>query len=303
MRIGLALGGGGARGLAHIGVLEVLEKEKIHLDFISGTSMGAVIGALYAKEGKLTYLKEKIFSFLERDIIKKLEEGFSLAQDRQEPFPKIKKAFLFIREFYLWNIRMVKKRLIDYKPFEALFKEALDDLKFSDCAIPFICVAVDLLNQDVVYLKEGFLYQALLASCALPGVFPPLKIEKKYLVDGGVLEALPTRALKKKVDFIIGINLEKKKRKGFLRSGMDILLSADEIRHLKLIEFSKREADFLFEPDTACFGWADFSRASEIIERGREEAYRRIFELKKRLRYRRFFPFLKFSYSGEVEDG
>ncbi len=293
MRVGLALGGGGARGLAHIGVLEVLEREKICFDLISGTSMGAVIGALYAKEGNLAYLKEKIFSFLERDIIKELEEKFSLAQKGQlQQGPTVKKAFFFIREFYIWNIRIVKRWLIDYKPFEVLFKEALNGLKFSDCKIPFLCVAVDLLKGEEVYLEEGLLYEALLASCALPGVFPPLKLEGRYLVDGGVLEALPTLALRrKKVDFVIGINLERKRESKSLRSSMDILLSVDEIRHNKLIEYSKGLADFLFEPDTSGFAWADFSKVSQIVERGKDEALQKISQLKKRLRYRRLFSF------------
>jgi len=295
VKIGLALGGGGARGLAHIGVLEVLEKEKIPIDFISGTSMGAVVGALYAKKGKVDYLKSKIFPFLKRELIKELEERFSLASQKDiSKNPKVKKAFLFIREFYLWNIRIVKKGLIDYRPFEVLFKEALDEWKFSDCKIPFLCVAVDLVKGEEVYLGEGLLYKALLASCALPGVFPPLREGEKYLVDGGVLEALPTLALrKKKIDFILGVSLEKKRQERVGRSSIDILLNVDEIRYNRLLEIFKNLADFIFEPEVSDFGWADFSKVDTIIERGRQEALEKLPQLKKRLKRRRFFPFFR----------
>ena len=291
----MALGGGGARGFAHIGVLEVLEKEKIPIDIIAGTSMGAVVGALYAQSRSIEYVKEKIFALIDRDILKELEDKFSSAQAQDKvQNPRLKKTVLFVKELYLWNIRLVKKWLIDYKPFEILFKEAFGQLKFSECKIPFLCIATDLIAGQEVYLEEGLVHEALLASTALPGIFPPLKLNERFLVDGGVLESLPTQALiERDVDFITAINLERKKRTRFLKSSMNMLLSVDEMRHNKLIEIAMSKADFLFEPDTLDFGWADFSKIYEIIDRGREEAQHRVKELKRKLRMRRFFPFIR----------
>ncbi|MBN2119645.1 MAG: patatin-like phospholipase family protein [Candidatus Omnitrophica bacterium] len=295
MRVGLALGGGGARGFAHIGVLEVLEQEGISIDVISGTSMGAVVGALYAQEKNVEFVKEKIFSFIDRPIIKELEEKFTSSQEDEElKNPRLRKTLLFVKEIYLWNIRLVKKWLVDYKPFEILFKEVFGDSTFSDCKIPFVCMATDLVAGKEVYLEEGLLWEALLASTALPGVFPPLKLNERFLVDGGVLASLPCESLvRKKVDFITAVNLERTRRIRFLKSSMNMLLSVDEMRHGKLVEIACSKADFLFEPDTLDFGWTDFSRIYEIIDKGRQEAQDKVGELKKKLRYRRFFPFLK----------
>ncbi|MFC1514753.1 patatin-like phospholipase family protein [Candidatus Omnitrophota bacterium] len=295
MKVGLALGGGGARGFAHIGVLEVLEQEKIPVNIISGTSMGAVVGALYAQKKSVEFVKDKIFSLIDRDILKELEDKFSIAQAADKvQNPHLKQTVLFVKELYLWNIRLVKKWLIDYKPFEVLFKEVFDQVEFSDCEIPFVCMATDLIAGKEVCLQDGFLYEALLASTALPGVFPPLKLNERFLVDGGVLESLPTQPLvDRKIDFIAAVNLERKRKVRFLKSSMNMLLSVDEMRHNKLVEIAMSKADFLFEPDTLDFGWAEFSKVYEIIDRGRIEAQHRIEELKKRLRIRKFFPFLK----------
>lgn len=295
MRVGLALGGGGARGFAHIGVLEVFEREKIPVNIVSGTSMGAVVAALYATEKDVGVVKKKVFTFVERDIVKQLEEKFSSDQKKSKSSAlSFKKPILFVRELYLWNRRIIKKWLIDYKPFEVLFKEAIDDLQFSDCKIPFLCVATDLVAGKEVYLEEGLLRNALLASTALPGVFPPLRLNEKFLVDGGILESIPVACLKKrKVDYIIAVSLERKRRHKSLKSSKDILFSIDEIRHNKLVEISKSWADALLEPDTSNYGWADFSCIKEIIEKGREEAERRVPLIKKKLRFRRFFSFLQ----------
>lgn len=295
MKVGLALGGGGARGFAHIGVLEVLEKERIPIDIISGTSMGAVVGALYARDRSVKLLKDKIFSLVHREALRELEEKFSPSQGEDKTrIHKIRKTFLFVKEVYLWNLRIVKKWLIDYKPFEVLFKEAVGNLTFSDCKIPFLCVATDLIEGEEVCLEEGLLYEALLASSALPGIFPPLKLNERFLVDGGVLGTLPVDSLReKKTDFIIGVSLDKRRRLRFLRSSLDIILSVDEIRYDKLNQISASKADFLLEPDTSDFGWADFSHIEEIIDKGREEAEAKITQLKKRLKHRRFFPFIK----------
>ena len=295
MKVGLALGGGGARGFAHIGVLEVLEKEKIPIDIISGTSMGAVVGALYAQKKSVEFVKEKIFRLVEKDVIKELEEKFSFSQAEDKvQNPHLKKTVLFVKELYLWNTRIVKKWLIDYKPFEILFKDAFGELTFSQCKIPFVCIATDLIAGKEAYLEEGLIYEALLASTALPGVFPPIKLNERFLVDGGVLESLPTEPLEKKqVDFITAVNLERKKKIRFLRSSMNMLLSVDEMRHNKLVEIAMTKADFLFEPDTLDFGWADFSKIYEIIDRGRHEAQEKVRALKHKLRLRKFLPFLR----------
>lgn len=289
----MALGGGGARGFAELGVLEVLERARIKLDIISGTSMGAVIGALYCLEPDIEKVKATVFSFLNRPAVKELEERFAPPSQTSKLQARFKKPFLFIKELYTWNIKALRKWLVDYRPFEEIFKEVFGEKKFSDCKIPFICVATDLLKGKEFYIEEGLLYEALLASTALPGVFPPLRYKEKFLVDGGVLEALPTEALEKRVEFILGVSLERKPRMRKIDSSLNILLSIDEIRYNKLVELAKQKADFLLEPETQDLGWAEFSRIEELIEKGRIEAEQKLEDLKKKIRFKRFINFFK----------
>jgi NTE family protein len=160
--------------------------------------------------------------------------------------------------------------------------------------VPFVCVATDLIDGEEIYLDSGFIYEALLASTALPGVFPPLKLNGRFLVDGCVLGGIPVDALRRKnPDFIIAVSVEKKRKTRFLKTSMDILLSVDEVRYNKLNDIAAAKADFLLEPDVAEFGWADFSQIKAIIDRGREEAENKLPLLKKKLRNRRVFGFLK----------
>ncbi len=291
MRVGLALGGGGAKGFSHLGVIEVLEKERIPIDIIGGTSMGAVIGALYALYADAAKIESIAREFNNKSIVAELEEKFSPHREEKNNAPSpLKKTISFIKDIYTWNLKAVRKWLVDHRPFEVLFKEVFDDYCFSNCRLPFVCTAVDIVKGEEVDFQEGLLYKALLASSALPGVFPPLKIEEKILVDGGVIASIPTEAVAQRgADFIMGVSLESKKLHTNLATSADILMSVDEIRHKKIVEYCLRKADFLIEPDISRYSWADFSKISEIIDKGKEEAEKKIPSLRKLLRQRKFF--------------
>ncbi len=293
LKIGLALGGGGARGFAHLGVLEVLQKEKISIDIISGTSMGALVGGLYSKYKDIEIVKKKIYSSVEKDVVKKLEANFSsLEKKAHQESSQFHKPLLFIKEFLFWNMRLFKKHLVDYQPFEDLLKGLYGEAKFSDCQIPFLCVATDLVSQESVYIQDGPLWKAVFSSIALPGIFPWVRKKDKILVDGGVLESVPTLSLKdKKVNFIIGVSLEKELSVHNFRNSMEVAAIVSETRHKRLVELSLSQADLVLEPAVSGFGWADFSKIDKIIERGKEEAEKRLPLLKKKIKYKRFFPF------------
>jgi len=287
VRLGLALGGGGARGFAHIGVIEVLEKENIKFDIISGTSMGAIIGAFYSQYKDIEVVKSKMRSVVEKDIIKELESKFSLVYSKRENTP-FKKAFVFVKELYIWNLRALKRWFIDHKPFVEIFKEVFGELEFNSLNIPLICVATDLISGKAFYLQTGPIWQALVSTMALPGIFPPFRYEDKILVDGGIVESLPVFALRQsKIDFVLGVELEKERKFIAINSGINILLNVDEIRHYRLIDICLKNADFLISPQVEDYSWADFSKIDEIIDKGREEAFQRVSQLKKEIRKRK----------------
>ncbi len=292
MRIGLALGGGGARGLAHIGILEVLEREGVSFDVLSGTSMGAIIGAFYVQEKNIPRVYEKVDALVKSDIVQELERKFGSLTVGDLTFVK---AFSLIKEFCNWNLSALRRGwVIDYAPFEALFREAFQEKTFQDFNIPFTCVATDLVGGNEVYLRSGPLWRALLASMSLPGIFPPLQDEGKLLVDGGILESIPVMAVKRESDFVIGVNVERRRHIPGKSTNLSLLLSASEVRHYKIIQLLEKEADFIFAPAVEEYDWSDFSKIDEIVECGRREAEEKVGMLKRTLRKSSvLFPFKK----------
>ena len=179
----------------------------------------------------------------------------------------------------------MRRWLVDYTPFQSLFEEVFAGETIEDLSFPFFCVATDLVEGKTVYLEEGLVWQALLASMSLPGVFPPFKLGNKFLVDGGILESVPVEGLRKRgVAFVLAVNLEKKRRFTAINSSLDILLSVDEIRHMKLVENSLSKADFLISPKVEGYGWADFSRFDEIVEEGRIQTEQKVAEIKQAIK-------------------
>lgn len=171
MRVGLVLSGGGARGIAHIGVIKALLEQNIQIDRISGTSAGAIVGALFA-------------------------QGHS-----PDEILKIIETAGFMRHFRpAWS----RMGLLSLSPLIELFRQYIPHDNFGQLKIPLHVVAVDLNAGEQAIFDEGELIRPVLASCCLPGIFEPLEIHKRQFVDGGVLNNLPVEPLENKVDFIIG---------------------------------------------------------------------------------------------------
>ncbi|SRR6056297_1319048 len=178
-KIGLALGGGGARGLAHIGVLKVLEEHGIKPDYMSGVSMGAVIGAFYTTGSDLKKIEEEAVGLTKTKAIKKLLD----LNNPKKSILKGKKAYKYIKNW-------------------------IGESTFGDTKVPFRIIATDLTNGEEVVLKRGSLADAVRASISVPGIFPPVKISNRYLVDGGVLNSTPVSVLERMgADIIIGVDL------------------------------------------------------------------------------------------------
>ena len=294
MKIGLALGGGGARGFFHIGVLKVLETLPVKVDYISGTSSGAVFGSLYALRPDARHLESFSLNSLKkyRKAIAPLN-NFSSYSDVEEKKVFLEKSINFVKEFYLWNLRMVKPFLIGSRPFVNLFKHLYGTNTFSACKIPFVCSAVDLREGNVCVLNTGLIYKAVMASCSSPGVFPPVKIGGNLLVDGAVLSPVPASLIKRHVDFVIGVDLEMPWNKDReIKNALDSMFSADRVRYKKIVEMSLCDVDFLISFKDS-FLWTDFHKAEELIRLGerymnnvKEKLIKRI----KHSRRRYFFP-------------
>lgn len=175
-KLGLALGGGGARGVVHVGFLKALEEEGIKPYCISGTSMGAIVGACYASGMSVDTIRSEMLKLKTSDII-----------DFGVPFTRLS----------LLRSNKLQKLLIKH----------IGEITFENLEIPFSCTAVDLLNEKLYVFTEGLVAKGVQASAAIPGVFKPIEHEGMLLVDGGVLCRVPVRQAKALgADVVIGID-------------------------------------------------------------------------------------------------
>jgi NTE family protein len=272
-KIGIALSGGGARGLAHIGVLEVLDDIGVQIDAVSGTSMGALVGAAYCSGRGL-------------EEVKKLLGTTDW------------KSFLVFSAFQLSRAGIMKEKKVD-----EILKKFLGDKTFKDCKKQFCCVAVDILSGTRVVLDSGSLREAVLASIAVPGIIPPVCRGNGLLVDGGVMEPLPTLALKTLgPTFIIASSIvfEKMRPEPVKKENTDDIKLAENIKisiqtiidksmntmHTQMVQSYLPYAQIVIEPRIGDFGFFDFAKSREIIEAGRIAAIEKIPEIKKKLRIR-----------------
>jgi Predicted esterase of the alpha-beta hydrolase superfamily len=250
MKVGLVLGAGGARGLAHIGVIQVLQEHKIPVDVVTGSSMGALVGALYAT-GCDMYLLGKLAETLDMSI--------------------------------LWDVRLPRLGFIAGKRVQEFVRLLTKGKNFEDLAIPLGIVATDVINRECVVFKEGPVYEAVRASIAFPGVFTPVRKEDRLLVDGGVTERLPIKLARELgATRVIAVDVTfADARKTRVRTALDVVMGSIEIleeqifRHITL-----PQVDILVQPHTSHIGTGEFDRAEECIRLGREAALEKIDEIK-----------------------
>jgi NTE family protein len=256
-KIGLALSGGGARGFAHIGVLEVLEQEGISISAVSGTSMGSVVGSLYASGISV----KEILEFMDSNDWKR---------------------FLISANFTIPNLPAINSRKVN-----RVLSRLLGEKTFQECRMPFCAVAADIVKKEKVFLKEGSLIEAVRASIAIPGIFEPLVRDGQILIDGGVVEPVPIDAVRTMdVDFVIAVALENLERKVVPTPKTSIFHILDVSLALMEKEIYDKYfpgANVIIKPHTGDFGVFDFGKADEIINAGRIAARDKIDEIKKKI--------------------
>lgn len=180
-KVALVLGAGGSKGLAHIGVLKVLEKNNIRIDMIVGCSMGAIIGGCYALGAKIDQMEEEIKDFSRYEILDlRIPDKFG--------FVKGDKAEKFIRNF-------IAESGIDFNipKTDGTGKNVTKEPMFSDCKIPFFCLTTDFYKGEGVVLSRGKIIPSIRASFSIGGVFRPVKIGARYLLDGGMISRVPVK--------------------------------------------------------------------------------------------------------------
>lgn len=285
-KIGLALGGGGARGLAHIGVLKVLEREGIPLDLIVGTSMGALVGAAYAMEPNALALEKKVTGFLAGE---RNRSAFLKRLGKLQPFTSEKLDFLHrmlrIAEKHLFlGLAILKKALVSEEDMHALLAVFLPDVDVKDTVIPFAASTVDLISGKEVILNRGSLIQAVMASCAVPGFLPPLARDGMLLVDGGVLDPVPVAPAKGAgAQRVIGVDVGCCLcRVPPIEDGIDVINRATEVMSYCLNCRSGESAEVLIQPDVKRIPWTSFDHYAELIRQGEAATEQKLAEIKEK---------------------
>ena len=286
LKVGLALGGGGARGIAHIGVLKVLESEGINIHMISGTSFGSIVGAMYAQNPAILPLQEKVLAFLKSEAFRRTKIFF-IKRHYEEKKNKNFMANLktYLQKGIFWGISLQRTSFISEEVFLSQMGQLLEDKKVEDSVIPFVAVATDLTNGVEVVLSKGPMRKVVAASCAIPGVLPPIHMNGIQLIDGGWVNQVPVSPLREwGVDVVIAVNISEVTgpAEGF-DSGLDVVLRADEITRMILSKTQLKTVDFLIRPDIGNIHWSDFWRYKEAIQKGEEAALAAIKPLKQLL--------------------
>jgi NTE family protein len=288
-KIALALGGGGARAFSHIGVIAALEKAGIRIDIVTGTSMGAIIGAIFASHRDIDFLKQRIAAYVESEEYADSGLDFFRELDtRGEGL--LSQAAQLVRRGVFNTLMVTRTALVSQKTAQANFAFLVDDLDIQETRIPFAAVALDLISGQQVVLDRGRMRQAIAASCAMPGVLSPVKINDRLLVDGGWVEAVPiSAALRLGADFVIATEVgDAPESFQSPRNTLDVIARADALTRCALGNEQLKSADFVLAPKNGVRHWADFSSIEETIILGEQEVNRKIGKLRDAIRKARW---------------
>lgn len=265
------MGGGAARGLAHLGVLKVFEDAKLPVDLIAGTSLGALIGGLYSSRPDAAYWIERMDQYLRSFRSRKTRLEFI----RRLESPQNNKHGFFadmanlIRKGYFWGVTATKPAFISEEEYEEFLNPIIPDIAIEETKIPFGCVATDICNGRRVVYTSGSLRTAIRASCALPGIFPPVNDNDMMLVDGGWVERVPVICARDMgADVVIAVDVSSEMSKFDDTSGLDIVLRADAVTRVFLNGLLLDEADVVIHPPVGKVHWADFSDPRGLIRQG-----------------------------------
>jgi NTE family protein len=282
-KVCLALGGGAARGLAHLGVLKVFEEAKLPVHMITGTSLGACIGGLYAWQPDARHWIERVDQYLRSFRSRKTR----LEIIRRLEMPNHEHGFFadmanLVRKGFFWGVTATKAAFISEEDYAAFLDPLIPDVQIENTKIPFACIATDIRNGKRVVFTNGSLRTAVRASCALPGIFPPVKENGMMLVDGGWVERVPVIAAQTLgADVVIAVDVSSEISTFDESSGLDIVLRADAVTRVFLNSLLLDEADVAVRPDVGSVHWADFSDPRGLVRKGELATHESIVDIRK----------------------
>jgi NTE family protein len=268
----LALGGGGARGLAHIGVLKVLEASQVGIDIIAGTSIGAIVGAAYSLQPQAKAVEERAIAFVHAPEFK--ESGLYLFKKKKAAENFFGQVAKYVKERVVINLAHSRPSLVGGWRVSRAVDFMIADKSFSDCRIPFACVAADLTTGDEVIFQEGSLRKAVAASMSIPGFLPPVNYDGYLLVDGAVVAPVPINACKALgADVVIAVDVSQHLYgTSVLDNVIDIVFRASTITSHKYNQMLLEKADVIIRPQVGEVHWSEFSNVRAMVAEGERAA-------------------------------
>jgi NTE family protein len=249
-KIGLALGSGSMKGLAHIGVLKVLLREKIPVHLVAGSSIGALIGALFCCGTNWDILEKFVYQ---------------------------------LRKSHLIDLTVPKKGLIEGRKIHDMLKLITQAKNFSDLAIPLAVTATDLEKGELVVIKEGSVADAVRASISIPGIFKPVKWQSRTLVDGAVLERVPVSVVREMgADIVLAVDVKGKKNDSPVQINniFEVIVHAIDLLNDKAFYDSCAGAEVVIMPELPNVGLFNLELAEETIKAGETAALNQVAMIK-----------------------
>lgn len=273
-KVGLVLSGGGAKGFAHIGVLKVLEEAGVKIDFIGGTSMGSVIGGLYATGYTATQIdsifQSTNFDELINDFIPRSSKNFYEKRNDE-----LYALILPFNKFKVGIPEALSKGMYNFNLVSSLTRSVRYERDFHKLPIPFLCIGTDIETGKQVILDKGNLAQAIIASSAFPSLFSPIEIDGKLIVDGGVTNNYPVDEVRKLgADIIIGVDVQDDLlKRGSLKDATKILVQINNLHTIEAMKENIKKTDIYVKPDIRDYGVISFDKGKEIIAKGEEATF------------------------------
>lgn len=254
-KIALVLGGGAARGFAHIGVIRALEQEKIPVDMIVGTSVGSLIGALYASNPNSFELEWTAFTLEKEDLF----------------------------DYKLLGA-ITGMGVVKGDKLEAFVRSKIPQTNIENLKLPFAAVATDLNRGERIVLDHGPVSQAVHASSAIPGVFEPVIYQGKLLVDGGVMDNIPISVAREKgADIVIAVDISENVANFNITNLVDVTIQAVNIMFDENVKNKKRDADILIAPAVGDISMLDFTQKKRCMQAGMNAAQDAMPEIRKKI--------------------
>ena len=273
-RFSLVLGGGGARGLAHIGVLKVLEREGLRPGLIVGTSMGAIVGGMYAQCANAGIVEERMTRLIRSKPFRRIVLDAFAHEGAPDSLGTVNALYGRMKRGYgilksVWSPGIVQAPvLVDF------LSHLLDDVPFKKCVIPFAAVSCDLLTGSDVVCRTGPMLIAVAASSAIPGVVSPVNLRGRWLVDGAPTSMVPVDvALQLSRLPAVAVTVTRSVRgKRTMTNAIDVVLRAGTIARMRLAEYNLKNAAVVLRPGVGSYGWAEFQSISRLVAEGERVA-------------------------------